>query len=342
MEDLISIIVPMYNAEKFIGRCIKSVINQTVSNWELLLIDDGSTDYTANICKNYIRDNRIHLFNKKNSGVSDTRNLGIAQSKGNWITFLDADDELEKDYIENSTKIIKQNNLDIIIGEINSSLGQKYLIKDNVMYDEKSKKELITSLITSKNRNKNYDSKMLGYVIGKVYKKSIIENVRFSINIKFREDMLFNLKAFNNSKNVLLAKQLSYKYIINTKSASFKYIKNYIEEIKIFKNIMDDILSSSDINFKSDLYVCMTSMYMNWLKLCVMHKDSKFSKKEKLEEIKRSFNCKLWQDVFYQVNFRKLTKQYKLLYILYKLKLKRIIYIIVNINMNKNNMLYNR
>ena len=342
MEDLISIIVPMYNEEKFIGRCIKSVINQTVSNWELLLIDDGSTDYTANICKNYIRDNRIHLFNKKNSGVSDTRNLGIAQSKGNWITFLDADDELEKDYIENSTKIIKQNNLDIIIGEINSSLGQKYLIKDNVMYDEKSKKELITSLITSKNRNKNYDSKMLGYVIGKVYKKSIIENVRFSINIKFREDMLFNLKAFNNSKNVLLAKQLSYKYIINTKSASFKYIKNYIEEIKIFKNIMDDILSSSDINFKSDLYVCMTSMYMNWLKLCVMHKDSKFSKKEKLEEIKRSFNCKLWQDVFYQVNFRKLTKQYKLLYILYKLKLKRIIYIIVNINMNKNNMLYNR
>lgn len=342
MKEFISIIVPIYNAEEFIERCIKSVVNQTVSNWELLLIDDGSTDSTVNICNKYIGDSRIHLLSKKNTGVSDTRNLGIAQSKGNWITFLDADDELEKSYIENLTKIIEKNNFDIIIGEIDSSLGQKYLIESNVTYEGKNKRELISSLLTSKNNNKNYDSKMLGYVIGKVYKKSIIENIRFPTNIKFREDMLFNLKAFSNSKNVLLAKELSYKYIINTKSASFKYIENYIEEIKNFKIILENILSGSDINFHNDLYVCMTNMYMNWIKLCVMHKKSNFSKREKLEEIKKSFKFELWKNVFCQVQFRELTNQYKLLYILYKLKLKRIIYFVVNINMNKNNRLYNR
>ena len=100
-NELISIIVPVYNVEQYIQRCINSVLSQTYTNFELLLIDDGSTDLSREICeKNVIQDERIHLFVKQNGGLSDARNYGLAQAKGRYIVFLDSDEYIGTEFLE--------------------------------------------------------------------------------------------------------------------------------------------------------------------------------------------------------------------------------------------------
>lgn len=95
MNPIISIIVPVYNGDKYLSRCVDSILNQTFQDWELLLVDDGSTDKSGEICDEYaIKDKRIKAFHKKNGGVSSARNYGIKHIEGEWIMFCDADDEL--------------------------------------------------------------------------------------------------------------------------------------------------------------------------------------------------------------------------------------------------------
>ena len=97
MNPSISIIVPVYNAERTLNRCVDSILSQTFQEWELLLIDDGSTDRSGELCDEYAsKDQRIKVFHKKNGGVSSARNIGLNYAKGEWITFIDSDDEIPK------------------------------------------------------------------------------------------------------------------------------------------------------------------------------------------------------------------------------------------------------
>ena len=339
MKSIISIIVPIYNAEKFIERCIKSVLNQTEHSWELILINDGSIDNTEQICKKYVGDARIHLYSKRNTGVSDTRNIGIEKAIGNWITFLDADDELSSDYIENALKIISKNNYDIIVGQLNTYLGAEYLIKSDIEYNRKNKIRLMKNLISGE-KKENYNSSLLGFVIGKIYKSEIVKNLKFPLKIRYREDTLFNLQAFLKAKNILVTNSINYHYIINTQSACFKYIPDYMNEIKQFNEILENIIESNNLDLKEEFYICMTNMYMVWLKLCIIHDKSNLTKKEKKIKIKESFYDKFWTKIFQNVKFKRLTKQYKVLYTLYKLKLSSLIYMIACINKYKNQKKY--
>ena len=97
----ISIIVPVYNVEKYLKKCVKSILNQTLDNYEVILVDDGSTDSSGDICERLqSEDNRIKVFHKKNGGLSDARNYGVRYSSGKYITFIDSDDYIRKDYLE--------------------------------------------------------------------------------------------------------------------------------------------------------------------------------------------------------------------------------------------------
>lgn len=117
MSPFISIIVPIYNTEKFLEETIESVLNQSYSNWELLLIDDGSTDKSAEICKKYVtQDERIFYFHKQNGGQASARNLGIKKSKGEWIGFLDSDDLWLPSKLTDQIEDVKRNNPDFIYG----------------------------------------------------------------------------------------------------------------------------------------------------------------------------------------------------------------------------------
>lgn len=112
MNSIISIIIPVYNAEKTLSRCVNSILNQTFQDWELLLIDDGSTDRSGELCDEYAsKDQRIKVFHKTNGGVSSARNIGLDYAKGEWITFIDSDDYI----YDNIFDLIPSYNEDLLI-----------------------------------------------------------------------------------------------------------------------------------------------------------------------------------------------------------------------------------
>ena len=123
MEDTISIIIPIYNAEKYLSKCITSIIEQDYKNWELLLIDDGSKDNSSEICRNFVeKDLRIRYFCQSNSGVSVARNAGIKMATGQWIMFVDADDSIKRNTLSICSKFMC--NYDIIRFEAIDSFGK--------------------------------------------------------------------------------------------------------------------------------------------------------------------------------------------------------------------------
>ena len=137
MHCLVSIITPIYNTEKYLSKCLNSIISQTYKNWEVILVNDGSTDNTYELCKKYLSlDNRIYIINKENTGVSDSRNKALDIAKGKYVIFLDSDDYWCDDSIlEKMVGLAEKYNLDIVrsgykeVDELNNTLFQITLVR---------------------------------------------------------------------------------------------------------------------------------------------------------------------------------------------------------------------
>lgn len=188
-----SIIIPAYNAEKTVEKCIKSVKEQTYSNWEVILIDDGSSDKTAEIAKKTL--SHCNVITKQNEGVSSSRNLGITLSKGDYLLFLDADDYLPPKTLElYAWAIRKEMNPDVIFGSFYKIYPQKKELcnpvgdKEIYVYDSK-KKEF-----------NPYISRLMGTVWGKCYKSNLIKNAKFDEYLSICEDAEFNYREVKNAK----------------------------------------------------------------------------------------------------------------------------------------------
>lgn len=226
----ISIIVPVYNVEKYIKVCIESILNQSYINFELLLINDGSTDNSYDICKKYKElDSRIFIFDKKNEGVSATRNFGIEKATGEWICFVDSDDWLPNNYFE---KIMEDTKLADI-----TFWGAKFHYSDSstTEYNPKpvfieNKNEIEKILLYLKENSQNFE--YLGYTWNKLFKASIIKNnfIRFVTNLKLREDEVFTLEYAQYANSIRIKNDVYYNYrVINTGlTASLKKNTEYI------------------------------------------------------------------------------------------------------------------
>lgn len=178
---MISVIIPAYNAAKKIVCCIESLLNQTYQDWELIIIDDGSTDNTLDVCQTF-HDKRIQVYHKPNGGVSSARNTGLTYAKGEYIAFVDADDYLEPMYLEHLNQ------------------GSDYdLSITGFCYDKEPEKtnlllELIDKSSIAKSLSDLIDSDQLCYPWGRMFKRSIIEqyHIRFNEKMRFAEDNVFN------------------------------------------------------------------------------------------------------------------------------------------------------
>lgn len=184
---LVSIIMPAYNAEKYIAEAIESVIKQTYSNWELLITDDGSTDETFNIISSF-QDNRIHVTQQNNSGVSVARNKGLSLAKGKYITFLDADDLLPFHSLEHRLNHFKSHpEADIVDGKV--------IIKDRYMQNElRIYKPYYTGNILP--RLLALDERVF-FNVCYMFKKEILGNVKFTEQMTHAEDLLFYMELAN-------------------------------------------------------------------------------------------------------------------------------------------------
>lgn len=214
MNDLISVIIPAYNAEKFLDACLKSITSQTYSSIEIIVINDGSTDSTGEIADEWSRkDNRVLVIHQTNRGVSFARNVGLDAAKGDFIGFVDADDEVELDMYEFLLHNIKKYDADI------SHCGFELVkLNESIQFHN-------TGVVLIQNQTEALKDLLSGEriepsICNKLYKKSILRDIRFKIDVRINEDLIFNVEAFNKTVKSIYEDVIKYKYKYNSLSAS--------------------------------------------------------------------------------------------------------------------------
>ena len=239
MEDLISIIVPIYNAEKFLKRCVESIINQSYKNIEIILVNDGSKDKSRELCDEFARkDCRIKVVHKKNEGVSSARNEGINQSKGKYISFVDADDWIERDFLFEMYNKLKQYNVNYVTCGYNRVYENHTDIINNDLTEELiSANDYIIKILNVQNG--------YGFVHMKLISKDAIEDIRFDTNISVGEDAFFNIKLCKKIDKFLIYNKPLYNYYFNPNSAVRNYDKNYCNKYLNSMNVMNDYITNN-------------------------------------------------------------------------------------------------
>lgn len=232
---MISIIVPVYNVEKFLNRCVSSILNQTYKNYEVLLIDDGSTDASGRICDSISQnEEKVKVIHQKNQGLSGARNTGIQYAKGEFITFIDSDDFIDERYLQLLLENLINNDADI------SCCDYLRTAKTSVIKQNVDKKNDI--VLTADDIITFFLEKELVSACGKLYKKNIFNEIRFPIG-KINEDISTIFKVFMNAKCVVYSFEKLYYYYRNQESITKrKFTSKNMDLIDAWKEVY--ILSS--------------------------------------------------------------------------------------------------
>ena len=232
--ELISIIVPIYNVENYLRQCLDSIVAQTYQNFECLLINDGSPDHSADICREYVsKDSRFRYFEKENGGVSSARNLGIEYSKGEYITFIDSDDWVDSDYLELLYMKINEYNADLAV-----LTYKQYSMNDGCFYlhvweqDYYEKYYTGNELLNSLPNLENYDS-TFNVSWGKLFKRNFLETATFNEQRIMGEDLEFNFKIFLQIKSCIYLNRALYNFRQHHLSTRARKISD--------KYLMDDV-----------------------------------------------------------------------------------------------------
>lgn len=254
---MLSIIVPVFNVEKYLSRCIDSILGQSFSDFELLLIDDGSMDASGSICDEYAaKDTRIQVFHKENGGVSSARNLGLDNAKGEWVYFVDSDDELACGGLEAINRNFDKKYDVILTGYVECDENGKIsysAISKNI--DELPKEKAVEALYDSSFLKYRY----LGYAVVWVIRGSVIKSrhLRFDESIVVKEDTLFVTECLCASQNsVRFVAEPVYKYyqrassVMGALANSYnpKYITSYDAVVKMHHVIQEKFPDNFALN----------------------------------------------------------------------------------------------
>ncbi len=243
-RPLISIIVPIYNNEKYIDKCILSIINQIYTNLQIILIDDGSQDNSGNICDKYAKyDNRIQVIHKKNTGVADTRNIGIGMAEGEYIGFVDSDDYISLKMYEYLYNLIITKNADLSICNVYNVIGDKNIIQNKQngiqIYN---KIDILKEIIMDRN--------VQSYPVNKLYKRELLKDIVYPVGKNY-EDIATTFHIIEKCNKVVVSDKPLYYYLkredsivstikeetikdyINIIIERFLYIEQYYSDLKI-------------------------------------------------------------------------------------------------------------
>lgn len=241
-EALISIIVPVYNVESFLARCVKSIQAQTYANFELILIDDGSTDTSGKICDGFAsRDHRIRVMHKENSGPSIARNSGIDIARGEYILFVDSDDFIGPSHIENLMKAASEAGLDpclTVTGLTEISIHDSLSICESVTQYKTTSLNQDDALCELVSLNGRFASQPCG----KLFPRKLFDQLRFPAG-KYYEDQFVIYKVFLNSETIIYEDSNDYYYVIDrgqsTTNSSKVYRLDFLEAIRSMKDDPD-------------------------------------------------------------------------------------------------------
>ena len=254
----VSIIVPVYNGQDFINRCLNSLINQTYSNVEIIVINDGSTDNSLDLLKKY--NDKIILINKENSGVSDSRNLGLEKASGDYIMFCDIDDWYEKVTVEKA--VCEIGNYDLLKYRETRvfSDGSSIKRKENLapMLYEKEEIDIVIRRL--------FDLSWATHIYCFIYKTEIIKknNIRFNSKIRYVEDANFILQYLLKVKNIKVIDEYLYNYYENSNSVTNNYssIFKNMENLQIFRSETLKILGNK---YKKELDQFLLNLILLYL-----------------------------------------------------------------------------
>lgn len=253
-NELISIIVPIYNKEDYLPQCLDSIINQSYTNFEVLLINDGSTDESGKICVEYAeRDIRFRYFEKENGGVSSARNLGLERSEGAYITFIDSDDWVEFNYLEVLYNALRENNADVAISSYKSYyLDGKFYLR---VYSSQEEEFL---RIGKRNRDVfleefpklgklNHD---FHCIASKLFKRELLESQKFDESINYGEDLYFFFNLYLKMQSIIYVKEATYIYRQHGTNITLNFTESLaLQEIQIHEQILKSAESQGIATF---------------------------------------------------------------------------------------------
>lgn len=288
--EFVSIICPVYNCEKYIEKCIQSVLNQTYENWELIIIDDGSTDGSGQVCDNYKNKyQNIKVVHQQNQGISKARNVGIELAIGKYIFFLDADDYLEEKFLQDFVNVDEKYDY-VTIG----------YIQENLLNGEREEKAALQTILSKNKLKKEYISENktlpLTFVWGKRYKRKIINDnkIRFEEDVLLGEDIRFNLQYLECCELMLGLNKVNIVHTFDGKSAVTKYYKDRMENIKDECQRLENFLKIGD-RIYSIRYYYMQAVIAHYEK---HYETGDITKKEKKERLKRVYQDRYFRDAF--------------------------------------------
>jgi glycosyltransferase involved in cell wall biosynthesis len=323
----VTIIVPVYNVEKYLKKCLDSLINQTYKNLEIIVIDDGSTDSSGKICDEYsANDDRIIVIHQKNSGCSVARNNGLDRVTGSYLTFVDSDDYLEENAIERFIEIAIKEKADMVIGEATTffSQGISYLPKfDNEKLNTEELKEAILN------------DRIGSHVITKFYKRELWNNIRFPLDLIYEDFYIMPSICFNAQKIIYKCEPLYWYNRMNETSLTslkndfnawhrYSKFKGYCEHLRIAeligkndiakwaeKKALHEIVKAFSRNYGE--YYLVSNVVEDMKKYLLNHSDiiKKLSFKDRVlvwSILNYPFLCNLYSRIIYMVFKLKVSK----------------------------------
>lgn len=268
---MISVIVPVYNVEPYLRKCLDSIVNQTYRNLEILVIDDGSTDSSGKICDEYAQDSRVRVFHTENRGLSCARNLGVENAKGEWLGFVDSDDWIEPDMYECLVRRAEETKAEIVECGIRQERLNKKIIDHRRTLAVFTGNEAVYELI---------HGRLSTGVMNKLWRRQCFEEIRFPDG-KVYEDIATSYRVFLNAQTVCSIDEIKYHYVLHTGSITGTYSLRNLENLwdacrERYEYLKDRIDEESN---KILLRICAKAIVKTW----IHYYD--FSKKERSKKM---------------------------------------------------------
>lgn len=286
-EPLISIIVPVYNVQKFLPECLNSIISQTYTNLEIIIVDDGSSDESGRICDIYSqKDKRVKVIHKKNGGLSDARNVGLEYAKGEFIGFVDSDDYIDENMIRELYRLCKEKRVFIASarwGYIGDKKRFEGIPVPNNKVEVLTANEYFKSILISGYENKRFATFA---VWNRLYHKSVLKSLTFPVG-KCYEDIIYSYNAIRRAKKIVYINKDFYNYrirkgsITNHRDKNDKFINDFIYSKLQEEKHLDALLQKDGLHALADIVRMRSAIDLYYI--------TRFIQNDLLEDAKRTF-----------------------------------------------------
>ena len=317
----ISVILPVYNVEQYIAKSIHSVLNQSYIDFELIVVIDGSKDNSEVIAREFEKtDLRVKVYTKPNGGLSDARNYGLNMATGEFIYFLDSDDWIEPNLLEDNIKILEDKNLDFIVfGFYQDNVDSNEQLIENIPHIPENNEWINSEPIYFT----PYMLNILGYAWNKIYRKGYLDKhqIKFTIGVSLVEDILFNAKVYQYADRIVFNRQAYVHYIqrpVTTLTKQFH--EQSFEWVKLKHEGLQEFLNAWSFDNKQEI---LASNLIGGLRYCVLnlfHYKNQFNFNQKIKYIENMLNDE--DLISYTQFYNPKTKNDKIYYQLIKMRAK--------------------